>query len=173
MNTNNPLSLSFLGTFTPDVDGNSWASVADLPVSDLQEPQELPQWERLPLHVDPMCRLDEVLLGQAQATRERVKTSGPIPELSGQAFPAISSLLNPDTGTDSTPVSNAIGVHGRVTMEIPFLPAKIAMMYNMCLFLRWLISPTKRNFEALPEYLRPLEIQLTTPHPVWIDLVIW
>jgi hypothetical protein len=109
-----------------------------------------------------------------------VQTSGPIPELTGQhPFPSINSLLNPEdpktaspTQT-SSPISNAIGVHGRITMEVPSLPLKIAMMYNMCLYLRWMISPTRSNYEALPEFLRPLEIQLSTPHPAWVDLIVW
>jgi len=25
----------------------------------------------------------------------------------------------------------------------------------------------------MPEYLRPLEIQLTIPHPAWIDVFVW
>ena len=96
-----------------------------------------------------------------------------ITELQQPVFPSIGSLLNPETGDAQSPISSAIGIHGRVTMEIPNAPAKIALMYNMCMFLRWLISPTKRNYYAMPDYLRPVEAQLTVPHPVWIDLVPW
>lgn len=58
-------------------------------------------------------------------------------------------------------------------MNIADVPAKIAAMYNICLYLRWLITPTKRNYEAMPDYLRPIELQLTTPHPAWIDVMVW
>ncbi|KAF2272018.1 uncharacterized protein EI97DRAFT_437300 [Westerdykella ornata] len=166
-----PLSLSFLTRFSNQSSGEACISPISNPSSqDVERP-----WERLPLHIDPTCRLDTVLLEQAKLNRQRLQTCGPIPELSAgnQAFPSISSLLNPEPDSSQAPISNAIGTHGRITMEIPSLPAKIAMMYNMCHLLRWLISPTKQNYEAMPEYLRPLEIQLTTPHPVWIDLIVW
>lgn len=159
----NSISFSFLSRSFTDTETCPWP-----------DPSPDPLWERLPLHIEPMCRLDTVLLEQARSTRQRLQTSGPIPELLPQkAFPSISSLLNPEEKNLQSPISNAIGVHGRVTMDIPSLPNKIAMMYNMCLFLRWLISPTKQNYEAMPEFLRPLEIQLVTPHPVWIDLIVW
>lgn len=38
---------------------------------------------------------------------------------------------------------------------------------------QWIITPTKQNYEAMPEYLRPLEVQLTIPHPAWIDVIVW
>ena len=166
------LPLTFLGhSHNDNSETPSW-NILPSPVP-LSNPQAH-QWERLPLHIPPMCRLDTVLLEQARSTRQRVQTSGPIPELSQQrAFPSISSLLNPKEESLQTPISNAIGIHGRITMEVPSLPNKIAMMYNMCLYLRWLVSPTKRNYEALPVFLRPLEIQLSTPHPVWVDLIVW
>ena len=165
-----PLSLSFLDHIPLDASTIS----TDLPTSDnIPAPSEKPSWERLPPHLPPQCRLDTVLLELVQSARQAEQSSGPIPELSGQAFPSIGSLLNPETQNPQTPISSAIGKHGRITMDVPELPAKIAMMYNFCNLLRWLISPTKRNYELMPEFLRPVEAQLTVPHPVWIDTVIW
>lgn len=137
------------------------------------EPCNAPQWERVPLHVGASCRLDTVLLGLVQASQSQSNDSNAISELSDHTFPSIGSLLNPEIESVQSPISNAIGRHGRITMEVPSLPIKLGMMYNMCVMLRWLISPTKRNYDALPDYLKPRESQLTVPHPIWVDVVVW
>jgi len=91
-------------------------------------------------------------------------------------FPSIASLLNPkslsspSTATDH--ISEGIGKHGRF-MSVPRLSEKIAMMYNMCLYIRWLRNRTKANWLAMPKHLRPTKLQQTVPHPAWIDMVIW
>lgn len=174
-------SLAFLDAFPPGLfHSDNISSFTELGLSDLQVTNAIQQWERIPPYLPAMCRLDTVLLELVQSSRQHVQNASvtAISELSEPAFPSISSLLNPadDPEDDSvqSPISNAIGIHGRVTMtHVQNLPVKIAMMYNFCVLLRWLISPTKRNYEALPEYLRPLESQLTIPHPIWIDTVAW
>lgn len=170
----NAFSMAFLDTFPPDPLDDAWISSASgLQIPGHEGPQEIPPWERLPLHVGPTTPLDSVLLGLFQSTRQHVQNSGHIEEFSQPAFPSIRSLLNPDSQNAHSPISNAIGQHGRITMEVPDLAVKIGMMYNMCVLLRWLVSPTKRNYEAMPEYLRPVESQLTVLHPIWIDVVVW
>jgi hypothetical protein len=162
-----PYSLPFLDPFPSDID-IPWTSPLESPTP--KHSQLMRQWERVPLHLDPSCRLDTVLLELLRSSRQRTEK---IPEFTGPVFPAIGSLLNPESRNDFNPISNAIGVHGRVTMAMPSLELKIAIMYNMCVYLRWLITPTKQNYEAMPAYLRPLEIQLTIPHPAWIDVIVW
>jgi len=86
------------------------------------------QWERVPPHLDPSCRVDTVFRDIFRSSRQR---AAKIPELSSPVFPSVGSLLNPEMGTEYDPVSSAIGVHGRVTMGMPVIE-KIAIMYNMC-----------------------------------------
>ncbi|KAF2799155.1 hypothetical protein K505DRAFT_321314 [Melanomma pulvis-pyrius CBS 109.77] len=163
-----PFSLSSFDLFPSSFPHTPWPSPNETPSP--RHSQLMRQWERVPLHIDPSCRLDTVILELFRSSRQR---SEKIPEFTGPVFPSIGSLLNPESGSDYSPISNAIGVHGRVTMAMPSLELKIAIMYNMCVYLRWLITPTKQNYEAMPEYLRPLEVQLTIPHPAWIDVIVW
>ncbi|KAF2649039.1 hypothetical protein K491DRAFT_722050 [Lophiostoma macrostomum CBS 122681] len=166
INTENPISLSFLDSFP------AWTSGPGFEMSDHRPSQHLPAWERLPLHIDATCRLDTVLLEVTRAHRKHGESVSRITELSQPVFPSVRSLLNPDSNNARDPISAAIGEHGRVTMQQPNL-VKIALMYMMCIFLRWLISPTKRNYYAMPEFLRPVEAQSIVPHPAWIDIILW
>lgn len=171
----NTFSLSFLNGFSSESLMGSWISNgtpdAMMPVS-TYEPRDAPDWERLPLHVDASCELDRVLLGLIQSSQNHIYLDAN-PELSDQKFPSIGSLLNPENQNVQSSISHAIGRHGRVSMEVPTLLLKLGIMYNICFLLRWLISPTKRNYDALPEYMRPRGSQLTVPHPIWIDAVVW
>jgi hypothetical protein len=167
LNTENPISLSFLDNFP------AWNSDSSFEMPEYHSVQDLPIWERLPLHVGATCKVDSVLLELARAHHMHGDTTSHIAELSQPAFPSVGSLLNPDSNGAQSPISAAIGNHGRTTMETPNLPVKIALMYTMCMFLRWLISPTKRNYYAMPEFLRPVEAQLTVPHPIWMDIILW
>ncbi|KAF2014186.1 hypothetical protein BU24DRAFT_423217 [Aaosphaeria arxii CBS 175.79] len=165
-------SLS-LDPFPPEGDASTWVSqTADIQITDANSPTR-PIWERLPLHVNATCRLDEVILDLIRTTRQREQHTGPIPELTGPSFPSIKSLLNPEQESTNNSISNAIGQHGRITMRLPRITEKVAAMYLICTYLRWLISPNKQNYEAIPEFLRPVESQLTIPHPVWIDVMVW
>ncbi|KAH7128180.1 hypothetical protein B0J11DRAFT_578414 [Dendryphion nanum] len=166
-------SLS-LDPFPTETDSTPWVSQeADLHLSTVEGSSEIPIWQRLPLHVEPTCRLDEVILEVVRSGRQREQSNGPIPELSEGAFPSIKSLLNPETQNMTNPISNAVGQHGKITMNIANLPAWVAAMNGLATWLRWLIHPTKQNYEAIPEHKRPLEIQLTVPHPAWVDTWIW
>lgn len=147
---------------------HGWPWTEETQLLDDATPRSIPQWERRPLHVAPSCRLDTVLLGIIETSRERQP-----PEVTSSSFPSVASLLNPKTGDTQQPISNAVGQHGKLTMLVASVPEKLACLYYMCLLLRWLIAPTKRNFEAMPAFLRPVEAQLTVPHPIWIDTIVW
>lgn len=129
-----------------------------------------PVWERLPLHVEARCQLDSVLLGLIESSRQHLQESGELPETS---FPSIKSLLNPAARDAQNPISNALGQHGKVSMAIPGSPERVACLYYLSLLVRWLVHPTRRNFEAMPDFLKPIDEQLQKPHPIWVDTVVW
>jgi hypothetical protein len=137
-----------------------------------EQPTSSP-WERLPLHVSPTCHLDTVLIGVVASARDSLSASGQLPEVLGASFPSITSLLNPATRDTQNPISNALGQHAKQNMKVSGIPERFAVLYYMCLFLRWLVVPTRQNFEAMPEYLRPVQAQLDVPHPIWIDTIVW
>jgi hypothetical protein len=60
-----------------------------------------------------------------------------------------------------------------VPQEQSNLPEQIAILFFMSAMFRWQISPTKANYLGMPPWLRPTPGQLTAPHPIWLDLIIW
>lgn len=52
-------------------------------------------------------------------------------------------------------------------------PEKTALLYMMCIYIRWLIAPTREHYDAIPEFFRPTGAQLVVPHPFWIDTLGW
>ncbi|KAF2105278.1 hypothetical protein BDV96DRAFT_377380 [Lophiotrema nucula] len=168
---NHAYSLSFLDPIAPESDP-SFASTDGLQSLALGKPKA-PHWERLPSHIAATCRLDTVFLDTVETSRRQMRNRFQLAEATSSHFPSISSLLNPDEANSHHSISNIIGNHGRVTLNVASLPGRMGTMYLMCIYLRWLVSPTKQNYEAMPEWIRPTESQLTIPHPVWIDLVVW
>jgi hypothetical protein len=92
-------------------------------------------WNRLPSHIEATTRLDATLLGLISMGRQQVRKTGQIDELSEPIFPSVASLLNPDLESSKQPISNGIGNHGKIKMQIPRVE-KLATMYAMCNLVR-------------------------------------
>ncbi|KAI0798820.1 hypothetical protein GGR55DRAFT_693153 [Xylaria sp. FL0064] len=120
-------------------------------------------------HVPATCPLDQVLLDFMQERRQRAAEGVSVRELVGPTYPSIISLLNPADGSRSHPVSKIFTDTLSKFSAICRVPEKVAVLYVMFLVMRWHISPTPENWELLPPFVRPLEIQYSTPHPAWID----
>lgn len=153
-------------------------------------------WSILPKHTAPVCVLDDALLNLIHQRRPKDNA----PEFQKSSFPSVQSLLNsprqntdpnpdpdpdpdsPDAAADASsdnaedprfPVSSTIVHNLRHIMTVPGLPEQIAMLQNVSAIVRWLIAPTRANYEAMPLYLRPTATQLVVPHPPWVDLLPW
>lgn len=101
----------------------------------LPEADATPIWQRLPLYFsEPTCRLDSVLLGIRQTSGQQMTPSSELDHT--ESFPSVASLLNPAEASVNTPISTAIGHHGRMTLRVGTLPEKIGCMYNLCLYMR-------------------------------------
>ncbi|KAH7039655.1 uncharacterized protein B0I36DRAFT_891 [Microdochium trichocladiopsis] len=129
-------------------------------------------WERVPQYTKPGAKIEAVLLGIVNS-RQQHMSKNQLEELARPTFPAISSLLNPEPDSAVDPITNAIGTFGQFTMRAPGVPERVAGMYLMCNYVRWLLNPCKKTFEQMPAFLRPTETQLFTPHPIWMDIVPW
>ncbi|OQU94911.1 hypothetical protein CLAIMM_01193 [Cladophialophora immunda] len=127
-------------------------------------------WQVLPVAIPAVTRLDHIM----HHFRTR-KLPGlfqiPMQEIARAKFPSITSLLN-GKFTQDTPVASIVGEHGP-WMQITSSAARTAVQYNLCLYFRWLLSPTEVNYLSLPVHLRPTILQMTTPHPMWIDIMPW
>lgn len=119
--------------------------------------------------VAPTCPLDSLLLDFLNERRLRTAEGRPVHEVIGPRYPSVSSLLNPDHSIYSHPLSRVFTDILAKFPDISELPERVAVLYIMFLIMRWQVAPTRDNYERLPPWVRPLRVQLLTPHPAWID----
>lgn len=127
-------------------------------------------WQVLPVNLPAVTRLDHIM-HHFRTRKFSGALSTPMEEIAQTSFPRVVSLLDGRI-TQDTPVSSIVGEHGP-WMQITSSAARIAVMYNICLYLRWLLSPTEATYNTLPVHLRPTILQLTMPHPMWLDIMPW
>lgn len=154
---------------------------------EMGSPQGIYPWTRLPVHAEPACELDKVLLAFLEHHQRAARTS----KVSHQpAYPSIASLLNePDVNkspstltqplsrdTSHTPPQDLLTAMTDLTIKFPSiagLPTQVGTSYLMFTLMRWQIYPTRENYEQIPDWYRPTETQLAIPHAPWVDLIQW
>ncbi|KAL4895875.1 hypothetical protein BDV59DRAFT_173315 [Aspergillus ambiguus] len=124
-------------------------------------------------NVPATCTLDAVLLDFLHHRQREAAQGVPRQKLVGPPYPSVSSLLNPEKGAYSHPLSKVFTDILRTFPDISSLPEQVAVLYVMFLLMRWQIYPTQENYERLPEWLTPRPSQLLTPHPAWMDYLPW
>jgi hypothetical protein len=130
-------------------------------------------WSTPCRNIPPTCPLDGILLDFVQSRQREAAEGVSRRELVGPAYPSVSSLLNPEKGGNSHPLSQVIIDILSNFPHISALPEKVAVLYVMFLVLRWQIYPTQENYERMPEWMTPRPSQLFTPHPAWIEFLPW
>ncbi|KAI1745587.1 hypothetical protein F4680DRAFT_402724 [Xylaria scruposa] len=124
-------------------------------------------------HVPATCTIDNLLLNFMMERRQRFAEGIPAKEVVGPKYPSVSSLLNPENRTYCHPVSQVLTDILSKFSALCRLPERIAVLYAMYRIMRWHINPTPENFELLPSFLQPLDIQYSMPHPAWVDYLPW
>jgi len=160
-----PLITAMFSTFTEEQQAVSTSVTT-------WSPHEIPPWMRFPQYTEPAAKIETVLLDIVNSRQQRMSKMQ-LEELDRPTFPAISSLLNPEPDSTLDPITNAIGSFGQFTMRAPGVPERVATMYLMCNYVRWLLNPCQRTFEQMPTFLHPTGTQLSIPHPIWMDIVPW
>jgi hypothetical protein len=89
----------------------------------------------------------------------------------GPRYPSVSSLLNPAVSRFSHPLSKVFTDILQAFPDISALPERVAVLFVMFLIMRWQISPTRENYDRLPDWARPLPPQHVVPHPAWMDIL--
>lgn len=117
----------------------------------------------------PTCPLDSLLLDFLNERRQRAAEGHPVQEVIGPRYPSVSSLLNPAQSAYSHPLSRVFTDILAKFPELSGLPERVAVLYILFLDMRWQVSPTKENYERMPPWMRPLQCQITTAHPAWVD----
>lgn len=121
----------------------------------------------------PVCPLDSILLDFLHNRQREAAQGIPRQKLVGPPYPSVSSLLNPEKGAYSHPVSKVFTDILRTFPDISSLPEQVAVLYTMFLLMRWQIFPTQENYDRLPEWLTPRPTQLLEAHPAWMDYIPW
>ncbi|KJR86671.1 uncharacterized protein SPSK_02410 [Sporothrix schenckii 1099-18] len=73
----------------------------------------------------------------------------------------------------SRPVLAAVATHVVWKSPLKNLTGRLSFLYKLAIYLRWCLCPTKENYEAIPDYLKPTQLQRRVPHPAWVDIIIW
>ncbi|KAF1345210.1 hypothetical protein BDV97DRAFT_372434 [Delphinella strobiligena] len=112
----------------------------------------------------------------ANKRRELLRRGGAKDEVLGPRNPNLSVLPllgNRPQGNVKYPLSHMISkVMSKLHLSRP-IPEQVAFLWTVHLSLRWNILPSRPNWEALPEYIRPVHSQVVVAHPVWLDHVPW
>ncbi|KAL8997390.1 MAG: hypothetical protein Q9169_003321 [Polycauliona sp. 2 TL-2023] len=124
-------------------------------------------------NIPPTCPLDVILLDFLAERRARAAEGASPTNLVGPPYPSVSSLLNPSTSLYAHPLSKVFTDILSKFPDLAELPEQVAVLYIMFLIMRWQISPTRENYERLPEWVTPRASQLFTPHPAWVDHLPW
>ncbi|KAI5290796.1 hypothetical protein KEM54_000424 [Ascosphaera aggregata] len=124
-------------------------------------------------NVPPTCPMDGILLDFLSSRRRKAAQGASSGQLVGPPYPSVSSLLNPSVESYSHPISKVFTEILSTFPHLDALPDRVAVLYIMFLLMRWQIYPTKENYERLPDWLIPLPCQFTTPHPAWMDYLIF
>ncbi|KAF2022346.1 hypothetical protein BU24DRAFT_339413 [Aaosphaeria arxii CBS 175.79] len=134
---------------------------------------KLAPYEAIPLNTSPTCLSDQILQTFVESRWEAYAWSTPGRVESYPDKPNLSALFDgrPNRVVDET--SAVVGDIIRSYTEINTLPKQVAVHYVMSTFMKWQVLRTEQAYEQMPEWLRPIKLQLERPHPCWIDRIPW
>ncbi|KAM5342321.1 hypothetical protein ACJ41O_013287 [Fusarium nematophilum] len=129
-----------------------------------------PAWKSIPLLLSATTQLDVVIL----TTTDTFRRHG-LRQTSPQApFPSISSLLSPGRTPDAESCSISDAAAAQVNRSpVQEVLSRVGFLYVLSHLLRWYICRTRESYEQLPAFIRPTKLQMSVPHPAWIDVIIW
>ncbi|KAF5020169.1 hypothetical protein F66182_7809 [Fusarium sp. NRRL 66182] len=135
---------------------------------------QIPEWQRMPLHLPPTTKLDQVIITTTTAWRARLQNGLEDDELKKSVFPSISSLLNRPRNLEQILPGTFFETVAAQVWRSPIrsLPERISFMYILSHYIRWLVCRTKETYYQMPAFLRPTELQRTVPHAAWIDMSV-
>ncbi|KIL95794.1 hypothetical protein FAVG1_00532 [Fusarium avenaceum] len=140
------------------------------------QPQPGSSWPGPVLTSPPACRFDELLVGFLQDCRRMTTVE------------SLAHTLGPPQ-IDVRSVFRSLDSHGQLacspypitdlirslidTAGMSRLTERIAIFAPLQTTICWLAQPTPERRARLCEDYVPRECQLTTPHPQWLDLLLW
>lgn len=146
------------------------------PLHDISDFGRVGAWAMKPVNTPPMAALDWAIVDMEEMCRNRASQDLTLLEFATPAFPHVSSLLNtesPSPAQSQKPITFAVATQIMSQMPVQGIIERLAAMWLICNLVRWRLCPTQESFAALPGFLRPTELQLTIPHPIWVDVIVW
>lgn len=141
---------------------------------------QVPLW-RIPLsNTAPTNYSDSIW--QGVVTNERVRTImyDPVRPATPQSPKPFDYSQPPDlcalvdkSSRSMDEISNAVCDVVRRTPQVEALTTQVAVTYNLIMVLRWQVQLDEESWNQIPEWLRPIQIQMMVPHGAWIDFMPW
>ncbi|KAF5642887.1 uncharacterized protein FTJAE_3429 [Fusarium tjaetaba] len=128
------------------------------------------------LTTPPACRFDELLVGFLQDCRRMITTESLAHTLGPHQIDVRSLFRGHDShgqiAYSPHPITDLI--RSLIdTAGMTRLTERIAIFAPLQTMICWLAQPTPERRARLCEDYVPRERQMTTPHPQWLDLVLW
>ncbi|KAF5659119.1 hypothetical protein FDENT_13983, partial [Fusarium denticulatum] len=128
------------------------------------------------LTTPPACRFDELLVGFLQDCRRMITTESLAHTLGPPQIDVRSLFRGHDShgqiACSPHPITDLI--RSLIdTAGMTRLTERIAIFAPLQTMICWLAQPTPERRARLCEDYVPRERQLTTPHPQWLDLLLW
>lgn len=163
--------ISDIPKLSPDQNHSPDPPAIDLSSPSTPSPGDYPRAHLIPIqNTKPTCPLDAIFLDFLK-DRRRALMDGSQQRL---AYPSVSSLLNPtENSTYSYSISKVFSDILRTFPDISSLPEQVGTLYVMFQIMRWQIFPTQQNYDRMPNWITPRPAQLFSPHPAWVDYIIW
>ncbi|KAH8796716.1 hypothetical protein BGZ57DRAFT_961682 [Hyaloscypha finlandica] len=138
-----------------------------------QQSLSMPVWKARPIHYPATCKYDHIVLDLMANLKPLYQNGGTTLEFANPSFPHISALLNPQQHSMMYPLAAEIVSKVIYVFTIDSLPEQIAIMWNMCTLLRWMITGSEEDYYDMPDWMRPTATQVVTAHPTWVDMYPW
>ena len=143
----------------------------------------VPLW-RIPLmNTPPDHRSDSIWQGllQGVVAKERTRIASlRVPPTASSSPSAASAICRPNLCAlidknlrSDDEITNTVCDIIRTYPQIGSLTTRVAVANVLIMLLRWQVHLDKESWEQMPEWLRPIQLQMMSQHPTWIDPMPW
>ncbi|KAL1305430.1 hypothetical protein AAFC00_002314 [Neodothiora populina] len=143
-------------------------------------PNSVYSWSDLPNLVPknsaPTCPMDSIITIFTNSRQTLLKNGEPEDLVLGNRVPPMSMLPSLGLGAGPKAQHPVTQMLTEVMAKVQIfhrIPEQVAFVWFTHLTLRFVIFPSRENYEALPDWARPTNLQMVTAHPPWIDHIPW
>ncbi|KAM5370290.1 hypothetical protein ACJZ2D_008586 [Fusarium nematophilum] len=104
--------------------------------------------------------------------REMIAGGVPPEELTGE-FPAVTALFDKEVYESASMISKWAVRFIYSARQTGYSFTSMAAVWVVWVIMRWMINPTPETYAALPDWIRPTELQVFVPHIDMVDCITW